>query len=63
VTLSLRIISATWEAPNIVSYELRPLDGGELPAFTAGAHIDITLPNGWCAATRCSTRSPSGTAT
>jgi ferredoxin-NADP reductase len=46
VTLSLRIISATWEAPNIVSYELRAPDGGELPAFTAGAHIDITLPNG-----------------
>ena len=46
VTLSLRIISATWEAPNIISYELRPPEGGELPAFTAGAHIDITLPNG-----------------
>ncbi len=46
MTLSLRIISATWEAPNIVSYELRAPDGGELPAFTAGAHIDITLPNG-----------------
>lgn len=46
MTLSLRIISATWEAPNIISYELRPPEGGELPAFTAGAHIDITLPNG-----------------
>jgi len=46
VTLSLRIISATWEAPDIVSYELRPPEGGELPAFTAGAHIDLTLPNG-----------------
>jgi ferredoxin-NADP reductase len=46
VILRLRIKSATWEAPNIVSYELRPLEGEELPAFTAGAHIDITLPNG-----------------
>ena len=46
MTLSLRIISATWEAPDIVSYELRPPEGGELPAFTAGAHIDLTLPNG-----------------
>ena len=46
MTLSLRILSATWEAPNIVSYELRLPEGGELPPFTAGAHIDLTLPNG-----------------
>jgi vanillate O-demethylase ferredoxin subunit len=46
MTLRLRVRSATWEAPNITSYELRPLEGGELPAFTAGAHIDLTLPNG-----------------
>ena len=44
--LRLLIESVTWEAPNILSYELRPLEGGELPAFTAGAHIDLTLPNG-----------------
>jgi ferredoxin-NADP reductase len=43
--LNLRIKSTVWEAPNILSYELRPLDGGELPPFTAGAHIDLTLPN------------------
>lgn len=42
---NLRIKSAVWEAPNIVSYELHPTVGKELPAFTAGAHIDITLPN------------------
>lgn len=46
VTLRLRIRSAVWEAPNILSYELRSEDGGELPPFTAGAHIDLTLPNG-----------------
>lgn len=46
MTLRQRIKSATWEAPNVLSYELRPLEGGELPAFTAGAHIDVTLPNG-----------------
>lgn len=45
MTLRLRVQSATWEAPNIVSYDLRPLEAGELPAFTAGAHIDLTLPN------------------
>lgn len=46
MTLQLRITASTWEAPNIVSYELRPLDGGDLPPFTAGAHIDLSLPIG-----------------
>jgi vanillate O-demethylase ferredoxin subunit len=46
VTLQLRITATTWEAPGIISYELRPSEGGELPPFTAGAHIDLTLPNG-----------------
>jgi len=46
MTLKLRVKSATWEAPAIISYELRPLEPSELPAFTAGAHIDLTLPNG-----------------
>jgi tetrachlorobenzoquinone reductase len=46
MTLRLRVKSATWEAPSIVSYDLRPLEPGELPPFTAGAHIDLTLPNG-----------------
>lgn len=44
--LNLRIKSAVWEAPNITSYELRPTNSSELPAFSAGSHIDITLPNG-----------------
>jgi len=44
--LDLRIKSATWEAPNIVSYELRSTDGSLLPEFTAGAHIDLKLPIG-----------------
>lgn len=44
--LNLRIKAATWEAPNILSYELRHTDGKKLPAFTAGAHIDLKLPNG-----------------
>ena len=45
--LRLRIKSATWEAQNIVSYDLRAPEGGDLPPFTAGAHIDLTLPNGF----------------
>ena len=46
MTLSLRIKSVGWEAPNILSYDLRPLESRELPPFTAGAHVDLTLPNG-----------------
>lgn len=33
-------------AEGIRSFDLRPADGGELPPFTAGAHIDLHLPNG-----------------
>ncbi len=46
MTLRLRIKSIAWEAPDILSYELRPVDGTALPPFTAGAHIDLSLPNG-----------------
>jgi len=45
-SLRLRVHATGWEAPEIHSYELRPPSGGELPAFTAGAHIDLTLPSG-----------------
>ncbi|MBL8379087.1 MAG: oxidoreductase [Burkholderiales bacterium] len=30
----------------IASFDLRPVGGGELPPFTAGAHIDLYLPQG-----------------
>ena len=33
-------------ADGILSFELRPVDGAELPPFTAGSHIDLYLPNG-----------------
>jgi len=33
-------------AEHIAYFELRRPDGGDLPAFTAGAHIDVTLPGG-----------------
>lgn len=38
--------SLTFEALDTISVELRPQRGGEFPAFTAGAHIDLQLPNG-----------------
>ena len=34
------------EALDICSYELTRVDGESLPAFTAGAHIDVHLPGG-----------------
>src|SRR5690606_12814496 len=35
------------EAQDVVSLELVDPDGGALPAFTAGAHIDVHLPGGF----------------
>jgi tetrachlorobenzoquinone reductase len=46
MTLELRVQTINWEAPEILSYDLRLAGGGDLPPFTAGAHIDLTLPNG-----------------
>lgn len=34
------------ETDRIKSYRLLPTETGTLPAFTAGAHIDVTAPNG-----------------
>lgn len=34
------------EADDTISIDLRPLGTGEFPAFEAGAHIDLHLPNG-----------------
>lgn len=44
--VKVRINRITDQAENIRSYELVPVEGHELPAFTAGAHIDFFLPNG-----------------
>jgi ferredoxin-NADP reductase len=41
-----RVHSITWAAEGICIFELRPLSGGTLPPHTAGAHIDLHLPNG-----------------
>ncbi|MNZ38370.1 Phenoxybenzoate dioxygenase subunit beta [compost metagenome] len=35
-----------FEADGILSYELRKLDGGALPGFSAGSHIEIYLKEG-----------------
>lgn len=45
-SLLVRVAQRREEALGIASFELRALDGGELPPFTAGAHIDVLAPNG-----------------
>jgi ferredoxin-NADP reductase len=44
--IEVRVKRISYEAENINSYELIAPTGGELPAFTAGGHIDLHLPNG-----------------
>lgn len=40
-TIDVRVAAKTCEAAGICSYELVRLDGGTLPPFEAGAHIDV----------------------
>ena len=42
----VRVKAVTWEAPGILSVDLRPIGACELPPFTAGAHVDLHLPTG-----------------
>src|ERR1700759_28622 len=42
----VRVKRISFEADDINSYELISPDGGDLAPFTAGAHIDLHLPNG-----------------
>ncbi len=46
-TLQVRVRATTYEALNILGFELVPLDPATaLPPFSAGAHIDVHLPGG-----------------
>lgn len=45
-TLQVRVAAKTVEAQDIVTLELVAADGKALPAFAAGSHVDVTLPNG-----------------
>jgi len=42
----LRVCRAEQLARDIYSFEFRDPGGAELPAFTAGAHVSVTAPNG-----------------
>jgi ferredoxin-NADP reductase len=44
--LELRVRSVTYQAEEINAYELVDPAGGELPPFTAGAHIDVHVGGG-----------------
>ena len=45
-TLAVRVARKGVEAQDICSFELVSADGGSLPAFSAGSHIDVYLPGG-----------------
>jgi ferredoxin-NADP reductase len=44
--LALRLRRICWEAPGVLSLDFVAPDGGELPAFAPGAHVDLYLPDG-----------------
>lgn len=45
-TLQVRVARKAVEAQDIVTLELVAVDGSALPAFGAGAHVDVQLPGG-----------------
>ena len=44
--LRLRVQAIRWQADAILAFELVDPDGAELPPATAGAHVDVHLPDG-----------------
>lgn len=44
--LMVRVASRVHEAEGICSFDLVPDDGGSLPPFTAGAHLDVCVATG-----------------
>lgn len=45
-TLLLRLHRITWESPGVLSLDFMAPDGGELPPFGPGAHVDLHLADG-----------------
>jgi tetrachlorobenzoquinone reductase len=45
-TIDAEVTSIVPLTPRVVSIEMRRPDGGELPGFAAGSHVDLFLPNG-----------------
>ena len=44
--LTLRLRRMAWESPGVLSLEFVAPDGGDLPPYGPGAHIDLHLPDG-----------------
>lgn len=44
--IPVKVLARHEEAEGICSYELARTDGAPLPAFSAGAHVDVHLPGG-----------------
>ncbi|KTT46447.1 Vanillate O-demethylase oxidoreductase [Pseudomonas oryzihabitans] len=44
--LDLIVTAVQREAPSILAFDLARADGGPLPGFTAGAHLEVTLDDG-----------------
>lgn len=44
--IELRIVNVRAEAQDVVSLTFVAIDGGRLPAWTPGAHLDVFLPSG-----------------
>jgi ferredoxin-NADP reductase len=45
-SIDVRVHGIRCEAENIFAFDLRPVEGGGLPPFTAGAHIEILMKEG-----------------
>jgi vanillate O-demethylase ferredoxin subunit len=44
--LQVKVVRKKLEADGIASFELARADGGPLPAFSAGSHVDVQVPGG-----------------
>ena len=44
--MDMRLTAILYGGDGTNLFEFRPAEGGEVPAFTAGAHVDLLLPNG-----------------
>ena len=45
-SLTVRVARKAIEAVDICTFELVSTEGAPLPAFSAGSHVDVHLPNG-----------------
>lgn len=46
-TIAVKVSRTVAEADGIVSFEMERVDGGILPAFEPGSHIDVHIPGGF----------------